>query len=345
MRSITSFTFEEFKNEIEKLGYKKFRAKQIFNWIYNNFIFDFNLMKNIPNDLKQTLKEHFIILNFEVADSIESSDGTTKYAFKLNDGKIIEAVKIPMEKGKTTFCISSQVGCAMGCKFCNTAKLGFTRNLNVGEIVSQVLFLKKIAKIGAKQAFNIVFMGMGEPLLNFDNVKKAMEIINDEEGINLSYRRITISTCGIIDGLKKMAKLPKIPRIAISLNSSNNESRNIVMPINKKYPLEQLINTLKSFPIATRDRITFEYVLIDKINNSIKDAANILKILDGLKYKINLIPFNEFEGSDLKKPSEESVDEFQQFLIKKGVTAIIRKSKGDDIKAACGQLAGKNIKN
>ncbi len=341
MKSILDYGFKKMQNLIESLGEKKFRAKQIYNWIYVNHIFEFEKMGNIPNGLKDKLVSDFQILPFTVQNKVVSKDGTTKYAFKLSDNNIVEAVHIPMEKGKVTFCISSQAGCAMGCKFCNTAQMGFIRNLDVSEIVAQVLFLKKQAEIGQGQAFNIVFMGMGEPLLNLDNVLKAIEIITDENGINLSYRRITVSTCGIVDGLDRLAKSEKKPRLAISLNAADNETRKKVMPITKKYSLFELIEALKRFPLSARDRFTFEYVLIEGVNNSLKDAANVLKLLNGLKYKLNLIPYNEFQGSDLKKPSEKSVEEFQKYLVDRGVTAIIRKSKGDDISAACGQLASK----
>jgi 23S rRNA (adenine2503-C2)-methyltransferase len=302
-------------------------------------------MGNIPNKLKDQLADHFQILPFTVLNKITSKDGTVKYAFKLFDDNVIEAVHIPMEKGKITFCISSQVGCAMGCKFCNTAKMGFIRNLEVAEIVSQVLFLKKQAEILPKQAFNIVFMGMGEPFLNLENVLKAIEIITDENGINLSYRRITVSTCGIVEGFDKLAKLEKKPRLAISLNAADNETRKKVMPVTKKYSLNSLIEALKNYPLSARDRFTFEYVLIEGVNNSLKDAANVLKLLNGLKYKLNLIPYNEFKESNLKKPSEKSVEDFQKYLADRGVTVIVRKSKGDDISAACGQLASKVLDN
>jgi len=344
MDSITSLKLSDLENKILDLGEKKFRAKQIFNWLYSKLALDYNEMGNVPEKIRKYMSDNYSILPFTVVGSLESTDGTIKYAFKMNDSKIVEAVHIPMESGKITFCISSQVGCAMGCKFCNTASMGFIRNLTVGEIVSQVIFLKKQACIPSKHAFNIVFMGMGEPLLNLDNVMNAVNIITEPEGINLSYRRITLSTCGIVDGLEKLAKYEKRPRLAISLNGADNITREKIMPITKKIPLDKLILALSKFPLSTRERFTFEYVLIDNLNDSLEDAKNILMLLKGLKYKLNLIPFNEFPGCSLKRVTDKRMDAFQQFLINKGVTAIVRKSKGDDIKAACGQLASKSKK-
>ncbi len=336
---ITDNTFEELTKSPVFEGEKPYRVKQIAQWIYTKSVFDFSLMTNLSKNFREQLAKKTKIISIKKVDEKKSKDGTTKYLFELEDGLKIESVLIPMNEGKHTFCVSSQVGCAMGCKFCKTATMGFVRNLTPSEIVSQVLLLKKYASLPEKQKFNIVFMGMGEPFANTDNVFKAIEILTDKNLMDLSPRRITISTSGIIEGIKKLARFKIKTRLAISLNASTEEQRLKIMPVTKGNPLKKLIEELKKFPLPPRDRITFEYVMLKNFNDSVEDAQRVYSLLKGLKYKINLIPFNPYPSSTFLKPEDEKVLKFQKVLIDKGVTAIIRKSKGEDISAACGMLA------
>ncbi len=338
---ITDCTFDELKQSSLFADEKQYRVKQVAQWIYTKCEFDFEKMSNLSKSFRKKLKENARILTLEKSGESVSKDGTTKYVFKLPDGLFIESVLIPMDNHRFTFCISSQVGCAMGCKFCKTATMGFIRNLTPAEIVNQVLLLKQYANLPEKKKFNIVFMGMGEPLHNIENVLKAIKILTDPDLMDLSPRRITISTSGLIEGIEKLANFPIKVRLAISLNASTQNSREKVMPIGRKNPLDKLTKTLKNFPLPNRDRITFEYVLLKDFNDSIDDAKRVYSLLKGLKYKINLIPFNPYPGSTFKKPDVERVLAFQKVLTDRGVNAIIRKSKGEDISAACGMLASK----
>ncbi len=338
---ITDYTFEELQKSPLFADEKPFRVKQVAQWVYTKSEFDFNKMTNLSKDFREKLSKNAKIILLEKSGESISKDGTTKFVFKLQDGLFIESVLIPMNEGKITFCISSQVGCAMGCKFCKTATMGFKRNLKPSEIVSQVLLLKKYAKIPEKQKFNIVFMGMGEPLHNTENVFKAIKILTDKNLMDLSPRRITVSTSGLIDGIKKLAKFPIKVRLAVSLNASTEEQRIKIMPITKGNPLNELIEELRKFPLAKRDRITFEYVLLKGFNDTEQDALRVYKLLKGIKCKINLIPFNPYPESKFEKPEERDVLAFQRVLIDRGINAIIRKSKGEDISAACGMLASK----
>ena len=338
---LTNLTPGELRTYFEELALPGFRADQLLKWVYQKSVFEYTSMTNLPKDLQTVLNRELDILSISLDCKTIAEDGTTKYAFTLQDGSLIESVLIPMETEKFTFCISSQVGCAMNCGFCNTARMGFVRNLLPSEIVSQVLYLRKAAELTEKQAFNIVFMGMGEPLLNYANVQKAIDIMVDPGTMNLSPRRITISTCGIIDGIRKLARTPHPPRIAISLNAADADTRAKIMPVSITNPLSDLLSELKQFPLARRERFTFEYVLIRNFNDSEKDARNLVRLLNGLRYKINLIPFNPFEGSMYQPATPDRVTAFRQVLLNKGVTAVIRKSKGAGIKAACGQLVSR----
>ncbi len=336
---ITDYTFEELQKSPLFSKEKAFRVKQIAQWIYTKLEFDFENMTNLSKEFRNRLKENSKVIVLKKVGENISSDGTKKYVFKLSDGLFVESVLIPMNEGKYTFCISSQVGCAMGCKFCKTATMGFIRNLTPAEIVNQVLLLKKYANIPEKQKFNIVFMGMGEPLHNTENVLKSIKILTDKNLMDLSPRRITVSTSGLIEGIKKLADFPVKVRLAISLNASTDKQRTEIMPVTKGNPLDKLIKELKNYPLANRDRITFEYVLLKDFNDKEEDASRVYNLLKGIKYKINLIPFNPYPGSKFQKPEEKRVLAFQKVLIDRGINAIIRKSKGEDISAACGMLA------
>jgi 23S rRNA (adenine2503-C2)-methyltransferase len=269
----------------------------------------------------------------------ESTDGTKKFLFQLEDGNLIESVLI-FDKSRVTFCASTQVGCAFGCRFCLTGKKGWKRNLMVSEIVNQILAARETLTDGSSIT-NIVLMGMGEPLANYDNTLKAIELMVHPEAFKFSSRRVTLSTVGLLPELERLSKEKISFRLAISLNASNEETRTFLMPVNHRYPLKKLLEVCRRFPLRPRTRITFEYVLVEGINDTSQDAKRLLKLLGGIPSKINLIPLNEAPGIPFKKPSDRKVREFQEILLKGGFTAIVRASKGADISAACGQLQGK----
>ncbi len=339
METLTDLTPAEVQETFATQGFPGFRARQILKWVYEKTVTDFRGMTNLPKSLREELAEKWQLNSLKKIKQNKAADGTTKFGFALHDGNIIESVRIPMETGKQTFCISSQAGCAMGCKFCSTARMGFLRNLSPSEIVCQVLHLRRSAGLNEKQAFNVVFMGMGEPLANTDNVLKAIRILTDKDGMNLSRRRITVSTCGIVNGIRKLAREPHPPRLAISLNAADNETRLKIMPITEGNPLDELLDQLSRYPLPPRERFTFEYVLLRGVNDRDEDAAKLPRLLNKLRYKINLIPFNPFPGSGFLPPDPSRIEAFQQILFSKNITATIRKSKGREIQGACGQLA------
>jgi len=310
-------------------------------------------MKNIPKNLKVELEENFPIDICKIIRIEKSSDGTKKYLFQYKDGKTAEAVLLLMkEKQKDedgnitkseqyTFCISSQVGCKVGCTFCLTAKGGFVRNLTPGEIVTQISYLKKDNDIDENKSVNLVYMGMGEPLDNFDNVVKAIKIISDSEGLSIATRRQTISTSGISTKIAKLGKLNLGVQLAISLHAVDNELRSELIPMNKAYNIQSIIDAVKEFPIDTRKKVMFEYLVIKDKNDDVKSADKLVKLLNGIDAKVNLIYFNPFPGTTYERPSNNSMRKFQEYLLSKKLTCTIRESKGIDISAACGQLKEK----
>ncbi len=314
-----------------------YHLKQVKKWIYIQNSKSFYEMTDISKITRELLEKNFHIGSLEKSKIYKSEDGCRKYLFKLKDSNFIESVLIP-EKNHYTLCISSQVGCAQGCRFCQTAKLGFVRNLSKEEIISQILNIKTDIKKRQKLT-NIVFMGMGEPLANLSNIISALNIITDSNtGLCFSKRRVTVSTCGIASNFQKLAQNTQA-RLAVSLNAADNKIRDRLMPINKKYPIEILIDACKNYPLKQRDRITFEYILLKNINDSEKDAKKLIKLLNGVKGKVNLIPFNKYPQSDFEASSNDTILQFQKILSDNNITAIIRNSKGSDISAACGQLA------
>ncbi len=315
---------------------KPYRASQIFEWVFGKYVTAIDEMTNLSKDLRQQLSEKAGIFYPEVVGRQTSSDGTEKFAYRTHDGHVIESVLIP-DGDHWTVCVSSQVGCSMGCRFCYTARLGFKRNLTVGEIVAQIICPRRT--FPERHIRNVVFMGMGEPLLNYDNVIKAIRIITDNRGPDFSTRRITVSTCGIVPGIEKLSDELPIG-LAVSLNSSTDEQRSYLMPINKKYPQELLLATLKKYPLANRRRITIEYVLLGGVNDSVADARRLVRLLHGIKVKVNLIPFNPWPGSELQAPTADAVQAFEDVLRDSPLTVMLRREKGKDILAACGQLAG-----
>jgi len=327
-----------------KLGEKAFRASQITKWIHQLNVTDFDQMTNISKVLREQLKEKACITSLKVDTDQLSNDGTRKWLLELPDGNRIESVFIP-EDDRGTLCISSQVGCALDCSFCSTGRQGFSRNLTVAEIVSQVWIannlLEEEMKPGRKIT-NVVFMGMGEPLLNFDNVMKAIDVMMDDFAYGLSKRRITVSTAGVVPAMERLAERHDV-QLAISLHATRDELRDDIVPINKKYNLEKLIEACHKFmeQRSPRSRLTIEYVMLAGANDSKQDAEELIKVLDGLSVLINLIPFNPFPGSGYKTSSNNAVHRFQDVLMAAGLITVIRKTRGEDIDAACGQLAGK----
>jgi 23S rRNA (adenine2503-C2)-methyltransferase len=322
-------------------GIAPYRAGQIMRWIYGRGVAGFDEMTDISKKIRMLISDHFKFSGLKPQKIEISRDGSKKYLFCLDDGNAIESVLIP-EKDHYTLCISTQVGCAMGCSFCMTARSGLIRNLTQGEIIGQILGVRKETP-DEKRLSNLVLMGMGEPLANYEHVIGAIGIITDnDDGLQFSTRKVTLSTAGLIPKFEPLGRSTKI-RLAVSLNAADDDTRNFLMPINQKYPLKDLIAACTRYPLSPRDKITFEYILIKGINDSIKDAERLAKLLRPVKAKINLIPFNEHPGSDFKHPEEETILTFQNVLANKNYTAIIRYSKGTDISAACGQLSAKQM--
>jgi len=317
-------------------GLPKYRADQLLHWIYERYALSLQEITEFSKALRSELAHAAYISNLELADRQRSKDGTEKFLFSLEDGQTIESVLIP-DKDRLTLCISSQAGCAMGCGFCLTGGMGLVRNLKSHEIVDQIISANRL--IAPAKITNIVLMGMGEPLANFDEVVEALWRITGLMGI--SKRRITLSTSGLVPKMLELpAKAPDV-NLAISLNATTDEARSRIMPINKTYPIKELLDACRRYPLRPRRRITFEYVLIGGVNDTQADAKRLVKLLRGIPCKVNLIPFNPYDQSNMKRPSEETVLEFQKVVAASNMTVLIRESKGQDILAACGQLRGK----
>jgi 23S rRNA (adenine2503-C2)-methyltransferase len=326
---------EEMRGYVKKIGHETYRAEQIRQWIFGHKAESFEEMTNVSKELRNYLNSFCIISQLKIIKTEISLDGTKKFLFELEDGNRIESVLIP-ERNHYTMCISSQVGCAMGCKFCLTARQGFIRSLKSSEIINQVIQIRQLLD-QPDRLTNIVFMGMGEPLANFEAVKKAVKNIISPDALNFSRRQVTLSTCGLVPEIERLGRDLPI-NLAVSLNAADDKTRNMLMPINKKYPLKKLMETLKHFPLHKGRRITFEYILIRDINDRLSDATNLARLLKNIRAKINLIPFNRYDGSPFDEPDEGNIVAFQDELIRKNYTVTIRKSKGADISAACGQL-------
>ncbi|MCC7007271.1 MAG: 23S rRNA (adenine(2503)-C(2))-methyltransferase RlmN [Acidobacteria bacterium] len=318
------------------LGGKPFHGRQIFRWIHRRAADDFQAMTDLPAPMRSALAATHCIDRPIVDAEQRSSDGTTKFRLRLNDGRHIEAVYIP-DTPRQTFCISTQVGCAMACGFCLTGKMGLVRHLAAGEIVGQVEALARATSL-AGASFNVVLMGMGEPLHNYDATMKALRILGDPEGMAVPFRRITLSTVGVVPALERLAKESEIPNLAISLHATTDEQRDQLVPINRRHDLSALIETCRRFPLQARRRITFEYVLLAGVNDSPDDARRLVGLLNGIRAKVNLLPLNEAAGIPFRRPSDDRVNAFARILAGRGVTVSVRKSRGRDIRAACGQL-------
>lgn len=321
-------------------GEKRFRGHQVFKWMWQQGVTDFEEMTNIPKSTRAWLAENATISWLESAGSQHSKDGTRKYLWACDDGMQIESVFIPDEdhpgKARRTLCVSSQVGCAMACTFCLTGDMGLKRNLSPSEIVNQVLQVAQ--DLGEDRPItNIVMMGMGEPLHNLDSLIHAIRTMLDDDGLNLSHRKVTVSTVGLVPAMKKLQSALPV-NIAVSLNASSEEQRIQVMPITKRYSMEELLSTCRDLPLHRSKRITFEYVMMAGFNDSMEDAARLIHLMKGIKSKINLIPYNENPAREIKRPSAHRVKDFQQYLVMRGLQCSIRSTRGKDISAACGQL-------
>ena len=333
---LAGLELQELERELEGRGIPRFHARQLYRWIFKRGITDFALMTDLSKPLRARLRDEFAVITPAVVSDELSVDGTRKFVLRLADGRRIESVFIP-DTPSMTFCISTQVGCAMACDFCLTGKMGLVRHLTAAEIAGQVRVLGAATHL-LDQPFNIVLMGMGEPLHNYDNTMKALRMLHSEHGLAISPRRVTLSTVGIVPGLEKLAQEPLMPNLAISLHATTEEQRTRLVPPNRKYPLAEIIATCHRFPLKKRSRITFEYVLLSGVNDTPDDARRLVRLLSGIKAKVNLIPLNPAPGIPYERPSDERVDRFAQILADRHLTVSVRKSRGRDIRAACGQL-------
>jgi 23S rRNA (adenine2503-C2)-methyltransferase len=327
-------SLEELEAFIAGRGKERYRARQIFKWLYQKDAATFAEMSNLSKEFRNDLETSAFISTLSPETVEVSRDGTRKYLFRLADGNAIESVLIP-EEDRNTLCISSQVGCAMACEFCLTGTFKLTRNLSTAEIVNQICAVKREMEVR-----NLVFMGMGEPLANLDNVVRALTIITSQEGLQFSTRRVTVSTAGLVPEMDRLGKAVTV-NLAVSLNATTDEVRSRLMPINRKYPLRELLDACKRFPLPARRMITIEYVMIEGVNDTVDDAKRLVRLLGSIPAKVNLIPFNEHGGCSLRKSDQEAIDRFHKYLLDKHITVITRSSRGADISAACGQLRGK----
>ncbi|MFW2367936.1 MAG: 23S rRNA (adenine(2503)-C(2))-methyltransferase RlmN [Desulforhopalus sp.] len=341
---LRNLTQAELIDYVESLGQPAFRGKQIMAWLYRPGISEFSQMTDLAKVFRQILEENCYISRFKDPILEKASDGCVKFGFRLVDGHLIESVLIP-EPDRNTLCISSQVGCAMGCTFCLTGTMGFTRNLTPAEIVNQICSVRdylldqpKETLIGPDRVTNVVYMGMGEPLNNLDNVLASLSIITEQKGLDLASRKITVSTCGIVPKIRELGEQSTV-NLAISLHGIDDEVRSSLMPVNERYPVELLLDACRNFPMPKRKRIMFEYTLLKGINDSDRDARLLAQKLRDIPCKINLLPYNECPGLPYESPSRQRMLAFQKILIDAHYTVFIRSSRGSDISAACGQLA------
>ena len=336
---LKNLSLSELEDFISSFGKERYRSIQILRWLYQKGIHSIDEMTNLSKKFRQDLNEISFISTLHPLHVQQAKDGTKKILFQLEDGNRIESVLIP-DKKRLTLCLSTQVGCALGCRFCLTGKMGWKRDLTVSEILNQILAVRETLA-DQTSITNVVLMGMGEPLANYNNTIKAIELMTNPDALKFSSRRITLSTVGLLPELEQLAKEKISFRLAVSLNASDEETRSYLMPINCRYPLKKVLEACRNFPLRPRTRITFEYVLVEGVNDSDQDAKRLLRILRGIPSKVNLIPLNEAPGIPFKRPSEEKIKRFQEILMEGGLTAIKRASKGTEISAACGQLQGR----
>ena len=339
MKNIKDYSLEELKEQLKLLDEKPFRAEQIYKWLYDQKVKGFEEMTNLSISLREKLEKEFTICNFNIIKKQESRDGTKKYLFDILDSNAIETVLMEYHHGKT-ICVSSQVGCKMGCKFCASTGIPFSRNLTAGEIVEQILAVEQDT---GDRISNVVFMGIGEPLDNYDNVVKAIRILNEQKGLNIGARHISVSTSGLVPKIYDLAD-ENIPcTLSISLHATNNKKRSEMMPVNNAYPIEELIKACKDYISKTNRRISFEYALAKDNNDNLDDAKELVKLLKGMLCHVNLIPINKIENGKYTKSTNENIIKFRDYLNDHGIVATIRRELGSDIDAACGQLRKKNL--
>ena len=338
-KNIKDFNLEDLKQEMVSIGEKPFRAEQIFKWIFCENATSFDSMTNLSIELREKLKEKYDLHVFNILQKQVSKDGTKKYLFDVLDGNAIESVLMEYKHG-FTICVSSQIGCKMGCKFCASTGVKFARNLTSGEIVEQLLAIERDENI---KISNLVFMGIGEPLDNFQNVMNAISILNNPKGINMGARHISISTSGLVPKIYELADRDMQCTLSISLHSANNKKRSEMMPINNKYNIEELMKACKYYIEKTNKRISFEYALAKENNDNLNDAKELVKLLKGMLCHVNLIPINKIENGKFTKSTNESIIKFRDYLNEKGIVATIRRELGSDIDAACGQLRKKEV--
>lgn len=347
MLNILDLDFEQLNSFVSKeLNLPAFRATQIWKWLWQRGARDFEQMTNISREVRADLAQKARIIWPEVVKREESSDGTLKFLLALEDGALVETVLIPGSKGRLTQCLSCQVGCVMGCTFCSTGSMGFTRNMSMAEILGQVLVARAYVGDSPENPVlrNLVFMGMGEPLLNLQEVLRSLRTLNSENGLAFSPRRITVSTCGIKKGLQELGE-SGLAFLAISLHATSQALREKLMPKAAAWHFDDLIKTLQAYPLKARERLTFEYLLLGGVNDSLEHAKDLVRLMSQVKGKLNLIVYNPAEGLPYKAPSPDQVLAFEKYLWSKNVTAILRQSKGQDIMAACGQLKAAHLRN
>lgn len=341
MKNIKDYDLQELKEEMVSIGEKPFRAEQIFKWLYVDKVLSFDDMTNLSLDLRDKLKKNYTICNFKILKRLDSKDGTKKYLFDVLDGNAIESVLMEYHFGKT-ICVSTQIGCKMGCKFCASTGIPFIRNLSAGEIVEQILAVEH--DVGDKIS-NVVFMGIGEPLDNYENVINSIKIINNPKGINIGARHISISTSGLVPKIYDLADRNLQCTLSISLHASDDKIRSSMMPINNVYNIDELMKACKYYIEKTNKRISFEYALAKDNNDNLNDAKELVKLLKGMLCHVNLIPINKIENGKYSKSSNENIIKFRDFLNEHGIVATIRRELGSDIDAACGQLRRKSLNN
>ncbi len=339
MKNIKDYNLDDLKKEMIELGEKPFRAEQIFKWLFVEKVKSFDEMTNLSLDLREKLKQNYNICNFKIVKRLESVDGTKKYLFGLDDGNAIESVLMEYHFGKSV-CVSSQIGCKMGCKFCASTGIPFIRNLSAGEIVEQILAIEQDQNC---KVSNVVFMGIGEPMDNFDNVMKAIDILNNPKGLNIGARHISVSTSGVVPKIYEFADRNMQCTLSISLHSPNDEVRSSMMPVNDAYNISELMKVCRYYIEKTNKRISFEYALAKDNNDNLKDAQELVNLLHGMLCHVNLIPINKIENGKYTKSSLDNIMKFRDYLNDHGIVATIRRELGSDINAACGQLRRQNI--
>ena len=339
MKNIKNYNLEDLKQELVSIGEKTYRAEQIFKWIYVDKVNTFEEMTNLSLDLRKKLEENYTLCNFNIIKKQESADGTKKYLFDVLDGNAIETVLMEYNSWKT-ICVSSQIGCRMGCKFCASTGIPFIRNLTSGEIVEQILAVEQDIQ---DKVSNIVFMGIGEPLDNYDNVIKAIKIINNPKGLNIGARHISVSTSGLVPRIYDLANENIQCTLSISLHATNDEKRSSMMPVNNLYNVKELMKACKDYIKITNKRISFEYALAKDNNDNLEDAKELVNLLKGMLCHVNLIPINKIENGKYIKSSNENIIKFRDYLNEHGIVATIRRELGSDIDAACGQLRRKSL--